>query len=423
MSMSLVVFIITELCLAYILYRGVRAISGDLRTNRIIEVLSYIGYVLITGVAYKILNMPLVTLSLNLVCMFLICMNYEGSIKNYIFRVSVVYILLMVGETIAMIIMNQQFAKVDSVNDAFGKDSTFLLARLIQFMVIYAVEKTICFRNSNELSLYHIVLFILTGGISGYLQVVMCFVLAEQKVLLLITDICILILNFLIVIIYEKLEIEIIKNKDNQIIRLKNEAYEHEIQLMLESEANIRLLRHDMKNHCLAIDSYLDNGQTDKARTYLKKIMEKTEVSERWVESGNTVIDGLINYKLHNIDNHNTKIHVESKIPAGLKVDDYKMAVIIGNLLDNAITAVKTADTPEISIAASCKKDNLIISIGNTYDGQLVYRNNSIVTRKKDNEHHGFGIKSIEKEISSIGGVLDISHDNNWFMAKVVIPL
>ena len=210
---------------------------------------------------------------------------------------AVVYILLMVGETIAMIIMNQQFAKVDSVNDGFVEDSALLLARLIQFIIAYIIEKTISFRNSNELSLYHIVLFVLTGGISGYLQVVMCFVLAEQKVLLLITDICILILNFLIVIIYEKPETEIIKNKDNQIIRLKNEAYEHEIQLMLESEANIRLLRHDMKNHCLAIDSYMDN------------------------------------------------------------------------------------------------------------------------------EHHGFGIKSIEKEISSIGGVLDISHDNKWFMAKVVIPL
>lgn len=42
MSMSLVVFIVTELCLAYILYRGVRAMSGQLRTNRIIEILSQI---------------------------------------------------------------------------------------------------------------------------------------------------------------------------------------------------------------------------------------------------------------------------------------------------------------------------------------------------------------------------------------------
>ena len=46
-----------------------------------------------------------------------------------------------------------------------------------------------------------------------------------------------------------------------------------------------------------------------------------------------------------------------------------------------------------------------------------------IVSRKKDKEHHGFGIKSIEKEIEGIGGVLDISHDNERFVAKVVIPL
>lgn len=68
-------------------------------------------------------------------------------------------------------------------------------------------------------------------------------------------------------------------------------------------------------------------------------------------------------------------------------------------------------------------KENLIISIDNTYDGQLIYKNNSIVSRKKDKEYHGFGIKSIEKEIEGIGGVLDISHDNERFVAKVVIPL
>lgn len=423
MSMSLVVFIVTELCLAYILYRGVRAMSGQLRTNRIIEILSYIGYILVTGTAYKILNMPLITLGLNLICLYLICINYEGSIKSYMFRVAAVYILLVAGETIAMIIMNQQFSKVSSFNKSFSEDSVLLLARLIQFMIIYIVEKTISFRDSNELSLYNLILFILTGVISGYLQFVMCFVLIEQKALLLITDICILILNFLIVIIYEKLEMEMIKNKDNQIISLKNEAYENEIQLMFTNEANIKLLRHDIKNHCLAIDSYLSDGHIDKARDYLKKMLERTELQDRWMDSGNPIIDGLINYKLHNIDRHKTKIHVESKIPAGLKVDDYKMAVIIGNLLDNAITAISSTDTPEINIAVSYMKENLIISIDNTYDGQLTYKNNSIVSRKKDKEHHGFGIKSIEKEIEGIGGVLDISHDNERFVAKVVIPL
>lgn len=423
MSMSLVVFIVTELCLAYILYRGVRAMSGQLETNRIIEILSYIGYILVTGIAYKILNMPLITLGLNLVCLYLICINYEGSIKSYMFRVAAVYILLVAGETIAMIIMNQQFSKVSSFNKSYSEDSVLLLARLIQFMIIYIVEKTITFRDSNELSLYNLILFILTGVISGYLQFVMCFVLKEQKALLLITDICILILNFLIVIIYEKLELEMIKNKDNQIISLKNEAYENEIQLMLNNEDNIKLLRHDIKNHCLAIDSYLGDGHIDKARDYLKKMLEKTEVQDRWMDSGNPIIDGLINYKLHNIDRQKTKIHVESKIPAGLKVDDYKMAVIIGNLLDNAITAISSTDTPEINIAVSYMKENLIISIDNTYDGQLIYKNNSIVSRKKDKEYHGFGIKSIEKEIEGIGGVLDISHDNERFVAKVVIPL
>lgn len=423
MSMSLVVFIVTELCLAYILYRGVRAMSGQLRTNRIIEILSYIGYVLLTGAAYKILNMPLITLSLNLLCLYLICINYEGSVKDYIFRIMAIYIMVLAGETMAMIIMNQQFAKVGAVNESFVGDSALLLARLIQFIIIYTVEKTICFRNSNELPVYHLVLFVLVGAISGYLQVVMCFILIEKKALLLMTEIGILILNFLIVIIYEKLEMEMIKNKDNQIISLKNEAYENEIQLMLNNEANIKLLRHDIKNHCLAIDSYLSDGHIDKARDYLKKMLERTELQDRWMDSGNPIIDGLINYKLHNIDRQKTKIHVESKIPAGLKVDDYKMAVIIGNLLDNAITAINSTDTPEINIAVSYVKENLIISIDNTYDGQLIYKGNSIVSRKKDKEHHGFGIKSIEKEIEGIGGVLDISHDNERFVAKVVIPL
>jgi len=420
---SEIIFIISELCLAYVIYRAVKAMSGNLKTNRLLAIGSCLGYSLITALSYRLLNIPLVTLATNVICLYIICLNYEGRIKNYVFRTIAVYILLAIAETFAMILMNQTFTKVAAVNEVIIEDNVILVARLIQFFIVFIMERLIIRRHENEMPLYHMLFFIFVGAVSIYLKIVLCVVMQERRLLLMITSICIVAVNFAMIIIYEMLEREMAENRNNQLIKLKNQAYENEMQLMLKNDNDIRILKHDIKNHWLIVNSFLEDNKTDKAKEYLADMIERINNNQRLLQSENPGLDALINYKMQEAQKDNIEVTIESKIPRNLKIKDIHLTAIVGNLLDNAVSAAKNAEKPRIDICLSYSKCNLIITISNTYDGELIYKNDKLVTKKHDKHLHGLGLKSVEQEILSVGGYFDISHDKESFIVKVMLPV
>jgi len=59
---------------------------------------------------------------------------------------------------------------------------------------------------------------------------------------------------------------------------------------------------------------------------------------------GNIIIDGLINYKLQNISSENVKIKTEISVPVKLDIETTDIVTILGNMLDNAMTAADIQD-------------------------------------------------------------------------------
>lgn len=57
--------------------------------------------------------------------------------------------------------------------------------------------------------------------------------------------------------------------------------------------------------------------------------------------SGNTIIDGLVNYKLQSVASENIKVETEIVVPEQLNIDIADLVTLLGNLLDNALEALK----------------------------------------------------------------------------------
>ena len=107
-----------------------------------------------------------------------------------------------------------------------------------------------------------------------------------------------------------------------------------------------------------------------------------------------------------------------------VSVDSIQFSRVITNLLNNAIEACeKCSGKKFMKMKLVKEKDNIIISVKNTYDGKLNIKDGEIQTSKKyEIDEHGVGIKNIIEVITKYQGSYAIRNDNNEFYFSVILP-
>ena len=102
------------------------------------------------------------------------------------------------------------------------------------------------------------------------------------------------------------------------------------------------------------------------------------------------------------------------------RISDLDLAMILGNLMDNAIEAAKEVkENPEIRVLIKTK-GVLYISVRNTVkDSEMEkpFRHN--YTTKEDALLHGFGISCIRELVDKNGGRFDLNVSEGWFRAEI----
>jgi sensor histidine kinase regulating citrate/malate metabolism len=130
----------------------------------------------------------------------------------------------------------------------------------------------------------------------------------------------------------------------------------------------------------------------------------------------------MINFKLGQLRNNGIQVSLDVNVPQELNISTYDLTVILGNLLDNAITAIKKADKKLLDLNISCSMGNLIIIIKNTHNNIIEISDNEFSTTKKNKENHGIGIPSIKKSLENYDGEIRIEYTETVFSVSVIIP-
>lgn len=105
-------------------------------------------------------------------------------------------------------------------------------------------------------------------------------------------------------------------------------------------------------------------------------------------------------------------------------ISDIDLYALFGNLLDNAIEAVKALDEDRRTVGLSVRVQNGIVRINvyNGYAGDIKFEGGLPVTTKEDKASHGFGLKSIRRIVDKYDGEMSISADNGVFEVNIVFP-
>ncbi|MCL2603208.1 MAG: ATP-binding protein [Defluviitaleaceae bacterium] len=200
----------------------------------------------------------------------------------------------------------------------------------------------------------------------------------------------------------------------------EKEYYFTQCRLMQESVEKMKAYRHDMKLHLAALREFSSGNEA--AINYLDALQSDMEANDIYSDTGNIAFDSIINYKLKNAAQNGIKTDVNVHIPPSLPIEVADAVTILGNLLDNALEGTAKTDDKRLALTVTTGKGNLYIKLENTFDGGVAYANDVITTRK-DNAGHGYGIKNIRTSAEKYNGHVDIYHDDSIFTVGVLLYL
>lgn len=147
-----------------------------------------------------------------------------------------------------------------------------------------------------------------------------------------------LLVNITMIFIDEKIYKSIIIENEKNILKQQNEALQSQMEIINQSSENIRLLKHDFKNHILMLENLYKGDKSDEINIYINNLLWSIE-KETFSNTNNFVIDNILNFKMRSIKNSDIKLSMDINVPITINILAHDLTTILANLLDNAITA------------------------------------------------------------------------------------
>lgn len=191
-----------------------------------------------------------------------------------------------------------------------------------------------------------------------------------------------------------------------------------------ENFDNQRKKTHEYKNQMMCIDALIEKREYGELEAYVQNICGKLNRELDAINTNHVIVNAIMNTKYQEALSKNILFVFQMNDLSALKISDEDIVIILANLLNNAIEACeKYKGKRIIKVKFVIEDENVILSVRNTHENNLVFRDNDIQTSKEtDMEEHGIGIRNIIQTIEKYGGSYVIRPDENEFYFSIVIP-
>ena len=186
-----------------------------------------------------------------------------------------------------------------------------------------------------------------------------------------------------------------------------------------------RRLKHDMKNHLMVLSSYLASENYDEAKAYSSEILDKLNAMHSYIETGNTLLNHIINEKFRYAREQGIEIKAEIENLSFAAMSSMDFAALLGNMLDNAIEAsLREAEgARHLELLITRKQGYETICVKNRISASVLEENPGLrSTKQEKGEAHGIGILRIKEIAESCHGMYDIYETDGFFCIAVFIP-
>lgn len=424
MDLYNVVYIITNVLSSYTIFKFVQIFFNERKTNKATEIIAYICYFVVSIGIYNFFKIPVILMTTNIILFFLLTLNYNATIKKRIICVFLMYFTFMCVEMSIVLLMGYiDFPLLQQ--SIFSSTVGIILIRCSSFMVVLIISG---FKNIksgvNIPTVYWLSIFLIPSS-----SIMIMVLLFEQGKLnsnaLLVCIALLMLINIMTFYLYDKIIVST-ENKTKMLLSLQQNAYyKKQLELMKSSMTGFKILRHDLKNQLAAIQSIAKAGDIHSLNNHIEALIGVSEITKTFANSGNVNIDSILNFKIFEAEQAGIQTSLFLNIPDTVEISSVDLCTILGNLIDNAVQAASKLDKEnrKMSLAVRYDKKRIIITISNTFNGEIIYDGDKIVSSHENKTEHGLGLLSVKNTLERCDGIMDIEHTTDTFTATVIIPV
>ncbi|OLS06072.1 histidine kinase [Lacticaseibacillus casei] len=380
------------------------------------------GIVAVSSYAVPSSVEPFINLVVTLIAMTTIALHHEVAIKDMLFWFIILLAINFISEALSLAVFRSITAASYGPQSFIFAIATTSISMMLEVLMIFGL-KLVVFRNQMYLeSLKLPVLLALTSIPLVSIGVLFSFLMANintsvhSPYFVLMITVGVLYMNLCGLYLYGSLTKHL--RKINQ-ITLQNKSLSFERKYLTElkkSQNQLAAMRHDLKNQYIVLLGLLEKKRVGDAKRYLSKSTDRLNMQQKFY-TRDVVLNYLLNDKRDLADKAGIRFDIKVLLAEQINVDNDVLAILIGNLLDNALEASRRlGDSRSAKITLVIKQfDNkLLIDIENIFDPA------EAMTRQR-RKIEGLGTSNVKRLIARHNGLYRQWTEENKFFVSVIL--
>ena len=189
-------------------------------------------------------------------------------------------------------------------------------------------------------------------------------------------------------------------------------------QILDQQNQQLMIYAHDAKKHLAAIQALNDDPAIG---SYVTKLSEQLKDYSKSHSSGNKLLDVMLHKYDIDCKMRGITFEYDVKVCNLSQLEDIDLVAILGNLLDNAVTASEQSTEKHISVTTVYRNRYSVIIVSNSCDTPPKQSGHHLISTKSGAGFHGFGMKSVAKSIKKYDGDYEWEYDADRHLFTVTV--
>lgn len=406
------------------LYAGM--ISNPKKKNSVSIPCIILGYSILLLV-YELNNLLATGLSIILICTWLFRFFYSMSFKNSLFQSFILFGVMVGSEfasmSIVALITNVAFDVENISSNVYFAD--VIVSRLVYFVILIIIARFFAKKENKEhnskpywlmliMPLSSIIMITIFRNIS-----ISSPLSSKNYILWIFSALLVLFSNIIVFIIFETSQKDAIELSDLKAIQQQAENDEKYFDIIEQSNKDMQVFAHDIKNHFIQIRNMED---LEGAKNYIDSIYPQIETFSSIGISQNKMLDLIISKYFKLCESKNIKFSIDVKTANLNYILDSDLSTLLNNLLDNSVEAAEQTEEKKITLKIYSKSKTFdALTISNSCNSPPISYGKKLQTTKKNKKFHGIGLKSIIKVVDKYNGIYDWNYDKKSDTFETII--
>ena len=205
-------------------------------------------------------------------------------------------------------------------------------------------------------------------------------------------------------LLWEQKREQILERQKEEQLQMEQSYYE----ILERQNQQLRSYAHDAKNHLEAIRNL---NQDPKVEQYIAQMEQQLQAYTRRCHSGNRVLDVMVDKYVTACELKNIAFTYDVQLCNLGGVEDFDLVAILGNLMDNALTAAQESREKRMELATALRNGYQVVVVENSCDLPPVVGEDGLRSTKAGGDGHGFGLKSVAQALKKYEGDFQWDYD------------